>query len=162
MGMGMGMGMSKAGMSEPASGVLRDRVHTFPTRVYYEDTDAGGVVYHTGYLRWAERARTELMRLLGFNHGFLLAGHKVSFAMRRCSAEFRLPARLDDALEVRTRVIKVRGASFDGRQDIVRDDTMLVQLDSTLACITPDGRPAPIPGELRAALASLCLTEGRL
>lgn len=148
-------------MSEPASGCLRDGVHTFAARVYYEDTDAGGVVYHTGYLRLAERARTEMMRLLGFNHGLLLERHKVLFAMRRCGAEFRRPARLDDALEVRTRVMKVRGASFEGRQDIVRDATMLVRLDSTLACITPHGRPAPIPGDLRAALDRLCITEGR-
>ncbi len=144
----------------PPSGWFCEGVHTFAARVYYEDTDAGGVVYHTSYLRLAERARTELMRCAGFDHGLLLERYNVLFALRRCLVEFARPARLDDALEVRTRVTRVAGASFDGRQTIVRGDGVLVELDCTLACLAPDGRPVRLPHEVRAALEKLCLNKG--
>ena len=147
-------------MIEPPMGRCRNGVHIFAARVYYEDTDAGGVVYHTSYLRLAERARTEMMRSLGFSHGLLLDRHNVLFALRRCTVDFRLPARLDDALEVRTRVMKVAGASIEGRQLILRDDQPLVQVETTLACIEPGGRPARLPDEVRRALEELCTTEG--
>jgi len=137
-----------------------DGVHIFAARVYYEDTDAGGVVYHTSYLRMAERARTEMMRTVGFNHGMLLERYNVLFALRRCCVDFMRPARLDDLLEVRTIVTRVAGASFDGRQTISRDNASLVDLDLTLACLTPNGRPARLPGPLRAALQYRCTTEG--
>ncbi len=141
-------------------GRCRNGVHILAARVYYEDTDAGGVVYHTSYLRLAERARTEMMRSLGFSHGRLLDRHNVLFALRRCTVDFRFPARLDDALEVRTRVMKVAGASIDGRQRILRDDQLLVEVATTLACIEPNGRPARLPDEVRRALEELCTTEG--
>ena len=101
-------------MIEPPMGRCRDGVHIFAARVYYEDTDAGGVVYHTSYLRLAERARTEMMRSMGFSHGLLFDRYNVLFALRRCTADFRLPARLDDALEVQTRVMKVAGPPSRG------------------------------------------------
>jgi acyl-CoA thioester hydrolase len=147
-------------MTEPATGQFRGGVHIFAARVYYEDTDAGGVVYHTSYLRLAERARTEMMRCAGFSHRELLDRFDVLFALRRCAVDFRLPARLDDALEVQTRVIKVAGASFEGRQLILRDDLPLVRVAATLACIAADGRPARLPGAVRAALEHLCTTKG--
>ncbi|MBL8660032.1 MAG: YbgC/FadM family acyl-CoA thioesterase [Rhodospirillales bacterium] len=144
----------------PSSGRIRDGVHIFAARVYYEDTDAGGVVYHTSYLRLAERARTEMMRCVGFDHGLLLERHNVFVALRRCLVEFARPARLDDALEVRTRVVRVAGASFDGRQTIARGDEVLVEIDCTLACLGRAGRPARLPGAVRAALETLCLSKG--
>jgi acyl-CoA thioester hydrolase len=147
-------------MNEPPMGCCRKGVHIFAARVYYEDTDAGGVVYHTSYLRLAERARTEMMRCMGFSHGLLLDRYSVLFALRRCAVEFRQPARLDDALEVRTRVMKVAGASFEGHQVIFRDARSLVEVETTLACLTPDGRPARLPDELREALADLCTDAG--
>lgn len=147
-------------MIEPPMGRCRDGVHIFAARVYYEDTDAGGVVYHTSYLRLAERARTEMMRSMGFSHGLLFDRYNVLFALRRCTADFRLPARLDDALEVQTRVMKVAGASFEGLQVILRDDLPLVQVETTLACLQPNGRPARLPDEVRRALKDLCITKG--
>lgn len=141
-------------------GRCRNGVHIFAARVYYEDTDAGGVVYHTSYLRLAKRARTEMMRCMGFSHGLLLDRYNILFALRRCIVDFRLPARLDDALEVRTRVVKVAGASFEGRQAILRGGARLVQVETTLACLTPHGRPARLPDAVRDALADLCITEG--
>lgn len=141
-------------------GRCRDGVHIFAARVYYEDTDAGGVVYHTSYLRLAERARTEMMRTMGFSHGLLLDRYNVLFALRRCVVDFRVPARLDDALEVQTRVMKVAGASFEGFQVILRDELPLVQVETTLACLTPDGRPARLPDEIRCVLEDLCIAKG--
>ncbi len=157
------MTMNEQGVQPPGappSGRIREGVHTFAARVYYEDTDAGGVVYHTSYLRLAERARTELMRCAGFDHGLLLERYNVLFALRRCLVEFARPARLDESLEVRTRVTRVAGASFDGRQTIVRDEGVLVELDCTLACLAPVGRPVRLPREDRAALEKLCLNKG--
>src|SRR5690349_2633990 len=86
--------------------------HYFPVRVYYEDTDAGGLVFHANYLLYAERARTELLRLGGVEHRRLAAELGVFFAIRRCEIDYRAPARLDDALEVETKITDIRGASM--------------------------------------------------
>src|SRR5579863_10036206 len=77
---------------------------TWPIRVYYEDTDAGGVVYYANYLKFAERARSEILRAAAFDHGLLAADHGVGVVVRSCTIDFLSPARLDDALEVRSRI----------------------------------------------------------
>ena len=89
--------------------------HVFFVRVYYEDTDAGGVVYHSNYLRFAERARTEFLREAGIDHITQMAENGLMFAVRRCEAEYVKPAQLDDALEIRTRCLEATGASFLAR-----------------------------------------------
>src|ERR1700690_1768567 len=94
--------------------------HCYSCRVYYEDTDAGGVVYHSNYLKYAERARTELMRTAGFDHTTLAKEHAVLIVVRHCAIEFIAPARLDDALEVRSRITTIGGASLTIRQEIFR------------------------------------------
>lgn len=134
---------------------IRDGAHVFPLRVYYEDTDSGGVVYYANYLRFAERARTEMLRAVGFEHGGLSAQYGILFAVRRCEADFRRPARLDDALRVRTGNLEISGAGLWADQTILRGDEVLVTLRIQLACIGPDGRPARLPGALRTALAPL-------
>ena len=91
----------------PEQGLIEGRVHRLPLRVYYEDTDAGGIVYHAGYLRFAERARTEMLRCLGCDHATLRALGLI-FAVRRCMADFLAPARLDDRLVVETRLAAAR------------------------------------------------------
>lgn len=128
--------------------------HVFPFRVYYEDTDAAGIVYYANYLKFAERARTEMLRARGFDHRQLDAKDGVVFAVRACSADYLLPARLDDALEVHTRVTHVGGATLDADQDITRDDAVLTRLKIRLACINRAGRPARIPAALLAAFRS--------
>lgn len=128
--------------------------HVFPVRVYYEDTDAGGVVYHSNYLRFAERARTELLRDLGIDHQSLMADDGLMFAVRRCEAEYILPAHLDDALEVRTRCIKSSAASFWLEQLVQRAGETLVDMKVRLVCLKPDGRPARFPKNLRSVLDS--------
>lgn len=126
--------------------------HVFPVRVYYEDTDAGGVVYHSNYLRFAERARTELLRDHGIDHTRLLSESGLMFAVRRCEAEYVKPARLDDALEIRTRCIEATGASFWLEQLVQRAGETLVEMKLRLVCLTIDGRPARLPETLRSML----------
>jgi acyl-CoA thioester hydrolase len=87
--------------------------HHHPIRVYYEDTDAGGVVYYANYLRFAERARTEFMREAGADHAGMLRDTGLSFFVRRCEVDYLKPARLDDFLQVETQIINVGGASLE-------------------------------------------------
>jgi acyl-CoA thioester hydrolase len=132
--------------------------HSWPIRVYYEDTDAGGVVYYANYLKFAERARTELLRSGGFDHTALMQDHGVQIVVRNCTAEYILPARLDDALEVRSRITNMGGVSFTIRQEILRpatDATLtspLVVVEVRLACIDADFKPARLPSALKQAL----------
>ncbi len=138
-----------------AAGRLDDGVHVFPVRVYYEDTDAGGVVYYANYLKFAERARTDLLRILGVEQSRL----PVVFVVRRCDADFRKPARLDDLLEIHSRIIVLKGASVEVEQRVRRDGTDLVGLDVRLACVdmTTGGRPARIPADLRNSLKEVAM-----
>ena len=97
--------------------------HVFTVRVYFEDTDAGGVVYYANYFKYAERARTEMMRELGVESSRLMQGDGIVLAVRRCSAEYHKPARLDDQLAIRTRLLAVGGASLTAEQRVTRGST---------------------------------------
>ena len=119
-----------------------------PVRVYYEDTDAAGIVYYANYLKFAERGRTEMLRLAGIHEqSEVRRRHGVAFAVRDCKVDYRQPARLDDLLEVRSRLTGLRGASADMPQEISRDGALLARLDVRIACIGPDGRPGALPGD---------------
>lgn len=146
-------------MTEAASAIA-DGVHTFPVRVYFEDTDAGGVVFYANYLRYAERARTEMLRALGIESGKLMAKDGLAFAVRHCSVDFIKPARLDDLLRVETRFTEVKGASLVADQRVRRDDDDLVRMELKLACMSLDGRPARLPKALRSRLEDLRAAEG--
>lgn len=137
----------------PPSGVLGEGRHVFVLRVYYEDTDAAGIVYYANYLKFMERARTEMMRLLGFEHSTLRETLGINWAVRRCVIDYRLPARLDDRLEVESRIAKLGGAALDIEQTVSRDGTMLATATLQLVCMHPDGRPARLPATLRQRLA---------
>ena len=130
-------------------------VHVYPARIYYEDTDSSGLVYHANYLRFAERARTEMLRDLGFVHPVLLAEDGIAFVVRHLAADFRAPAHLDDLILVETRVKTQRGASVELQQSIVRNGIDLVQIRLKLACINSDGRPTRVPSALNAAFGRL-------
>ena len=135
-------------MAQPLGG----RDHVFPVRVYYEDTDAGGIVYHASYLRFAERARTEMVRAIGIEQGRELAETGLAFAVRRMEIDFQAPARLDDLLDVATRLTQVGGASLRVEQTIRRAGTVLVRLFVKLGCIDRSGRALRLPPTVRAAL----------
>ncbi|ARJ65104.1 tol-pal system-associated acyl-CoA thioesterase [Magnetospirillum sp. ME-1] len=131
-------------------------IHTFPIRVYYEDTDAGGIVYHSNYLNFAERARTELVRELGVSQRDMLEeGEGTAFAVRSAHIDFLRPARLDDLLSVQTEVTSIGGASIELDQRIIRadDGTELVRIGVRLGYITLSGKPARIPAPVRELFA---------
>lgn len=127
--------------------------HAIAVRVYYEDTDAAGMVYHANYLKFAERGRTEWLRCLGFGHRRLAAEVGVGFAVRRCRADYLAPAKLDDALTVETRLTGLGAATLAFAQGIARDGQTLARLDVLVACIARDGRPRRVPAGLRAAIS---------
>jgi acyl-CoA thioester hydrolase len=129
-------------------------VHRYPLRVYFEDTDAGGVVYHANYLRWAERARTESLRAIGLPHHLLMERHGSLLVVRRVEVAYLRPARLDDAVTVETRVLRLGGASVEVGQDVVAaDGAMLARLKIGLVCVsTGTLKPVPLPEPWRSAL----------
>lgn len=110
------------------SGRFEGRVHVCPIRVYYEDTDAGGIVYYANYLRFAERGRTEFLRTLGLDQQQLREESGLVFAVRRVEVEYELPARLDDLLDVHTRIVRMGGARLEMGQEMLRDETRLVSM----------------------------------
>ncbi len=133
------------------------KVFAFPVRVYYEDTDAGGIVYYANYLRFAERARTELIRTLGFCHNEgLEAEEKCGFTVRSCSIDYKLPAILDDVLTVTCEVTEAKGASAVMVQEVWRGDDLLATVEVKLAYVNfVRKRPVRIPAELLDKLSSL-------
>ena len=132
--------------------------HHYGLRVYYEDTDAGGVVYHANYLRFAERARTEALRDIGAPHAQMASQHGLMFMVRRVKVDYLAPARLDDSLLVLTETRSIRAASAELRQTVTRDGAALAVLEIELVCVrVADARPARIPPRWKQALATTCL-----
>ena len=132
---------------------------TWPVRVYWEDTDAGGVVYHARYLAFMERARSEWMRALGWGQEQLRTADDVAFAVRAMELDFRAPARLDDQLQVSVRLLECRGASFSVGQRIERAGTVLVVARVRIAALrASDFKPRPIPAALITELKPLLET----
>ena len=137
-------------------GEIRDGRHVLTVRVYYEDTDFTGIVYHASYLRFMERGRTNYLRMIGADHRALFeetAKEAPGFALvvRSMTIEFLKPARMDDVLEVRTEPHDVKGASAMVRQCVMRGDELLVEANVRVAFIS-GGRARPIPKPLRIAM----------
>src|SRR5437016_14202088 len=136
-------------------GAASGAVHSVKLRVYYEDTDAAGIVYYANYLKFAERGRTEMMRDLGFAHSEIAQETGIVFTVRRCSADYRAAARLDDMLTVETRIQQIGAATLSLDQQIRRDGETIVALDVLVARIGRDGPPRRVPPGLRAAVMHL-------
>lgn len=117
-----------------------NKFHSFPIRVYLEDTDAGGIVYHSNYLKYAERGRTEALRALGGSLS-VLQNKGITLVVRSCLLNFLAPARLNDVLEIRTHFKKPGRAKFEVSQVIVREDKIITTFEVVLACISPLGKP---------------------
>ena len=131
-------------------------VFSWPTRVYWEDTDAGGVVYHAQYLAFLERARTEWLRARGKGQELLRAEHDLVFAVRAMRIDFRNPARLDDALRVTVALRECRRASLVFAQEVRRGDALLLDATVRVAALGgSDFRPKPIPEPLLRELNAL-------
>lgn len=125
----------------------------WPVRVYWEDTDAGGVVYHAQYLAFMERARSEWMRGIGFGQELLRETYGLCFVVRSMSIDFRAPARLDDSLAVSVGLAQCRGASLVFAQEVRRDGELLVGAEVKVAAVSAETfRPQAIPDALLAAL----------
>ncbi len=138
-------------------GKLIDGKFYFPARVYYEDTDAGGVVFYANYLKFAERARTEFIRILGVNqHEGLAAEDMCGFMVRSLNIEYKAPAILDDLLAISCEVLSVSGARMEVKQEIFCKDKLLVTLTVQLAFVSLSRkRPVRIPDELIKKIESL-------
>ena len=130
------------------------RQHRFPINVYWEDTDAAGIVYYANYLKFMERARSDLVARAGIDQAALLAEQGLVFPVRRCAIDYLAPAKLQDAITVLTRVTKVGGASIELDQDVVRGGDVLTRAQIRLACIDKTGRPCRLPPQVRHILAA--------
>ncbi|MBL7489262.1 YbgC/FadM family acyl-CoA thioesterase [Frankia sp. AgW1.1] len=141
-----------------AGRILRDangQRHILPVRVYFEDTDAGGVVYHASFVRYAERGRTDFLRLLGTDARRLIdgsdSGEPAAFVVRRMTFDYARPGRVDDLLEVETRVKELGGASVTLEQTISRDGVRLVSADVIVVLVAISGKPLRLSGAVRQA-----------
>ena len=134
---------------------FRDGVHLHPLRVYFEDTDAGGVVYYANYLKFAERARTEMLRDLGVDPPAPAAREGVAFAVSRLEVDYLAPARLDDELTVQTRIVKMFAATLEAEQIISRGATECARLIVRRACVNRAGRPVRLPERILTAHRSV-------
>jgi acyl-CoA thioester hydrolase len=139
----------------PREGAVEAGAYLYPVRVYYEDTDAAGLVYYANYLKFAERARTELLRRLGVEQERLRAETGLFFVVRRCTVDYLLPARLDDDLVVLTRLAGLGAATISLEQEVRRGDAALVRLALEIAALGRSFRPQRLPPALRAAFLSL-------
>ncbi len=153
--------------SEANPGWFEGQTHVFPLRVYYEDTDFSGVVYHASYLRFMERGRSEFLRLIGLRHrGLLKAEEPLVWVVRRLTVEYFKPARAEDGLWVRTRFLAVEGARLHLEQVILRqpastDDAatqVLTKAEVEVCVVTLDGKPRRVPPNMREKLNSFLVS----
>jgi acyl-CoA thioester hydrolase len=138
------------------SGHIREGRHVLPIRVYFEDTDFSGFVYHTSYLRWCERGRSDFLRLLGIAHRALqegeFTGEPCAFVVRRIKAEFLRPARIDDVLEVATEAAEATKASIVLKQAILRGEQPIFRLEAQCVLVSLGGRLLRLPASLLALI----------
>ena len=143
-------------MIEPSAGRLDGKTHRLAVRVYYEDTDFTGVVYHANYLRYFERGRSDFLRLAGVSHTDLLQRpDPAAFAVTEITIAFKRAARVDDALVVHTEYQTVKGVRLLIGQEIRRGEELIATAQVEAVCITPDGRPRRPPADLVASLKPL-------
>lgn len=141
------------------SGRIMGKVHVLPVRVYYEDTDFSGIVYHANYLRFAERGRSDFLRMAGVSHLELFSGpNPLAFAVHRMEIDFVKPARIDERLEVHTRYSRASGARIEAVQQILRinDDGSLEEIWRArvfAACLDTQGKPRRLPAQVAEALS---------
>ncbi|HEY6579138.1 MAG TPA: YbgC/FadM family acyl-CoA thioesterase [Rhizomicrobium sp.] len=148
----------------PGAGRFEGMVHILPIRIYYEDTDLSGMVYHANYLRYMERGRSEFFRCAGIARlAMLEASEPTAWALRKASLEFFRPARVDDVIEVHTRATALTAARMTAHQRIYGQKQLLAHGSVEACIVTLAGRPRRIPGDIRAILSSfVCAAENQL
>jgi acyl-CoA thioester hydrolase len=132
------------------------RRHILPVRVYFEDTDFTGIVYHASYVRWCERGRSDYLRLIGNDHRALLEGAKTepaAFVVRRMRLEYLKPARIDDVLEVETRVRETKGAAMTLDQRVMRGTHVIFEAEVLVVLVSASGKPMRITSTIRTGVA---------
>jgi acyl-CoA thioester hydrolase len=147
--------MTSADSDIPPEGRFAGREHRFPLRVYFEDTDLSGVVYHANYLRFMERARSDMLRLAGIDQRGAHDAGEGAYAVADLAIRYLRPAKLDDALVVVTRLVAVRAASVAIHQRVMRGMEIVAEADVTAALVAPNGRPRRQPREWVAAFERL-------
>ncbi len=148
----------------PPTGLLDGALHLFPVRVYYEDTDLSGIVYHANYLRWFERARSDLLRLLGIDQRAAAEAGEGTYAVADLAIRYRAPARLDDAVTIATRATEIGAASVRLKQHAIAPradgtEQTLSEADIRVGFVAPDGRPRRQPASWRAAFDAFLKSE---
>ena len=145
----------------PPTGLFEGSLHLFPVRVYYEDTDLSGIVYHANYLRWFERARSDMLRLLSIDQRAAIEGGEGAYAVADLSIRYLAPARLDDAVTIASRAIELGAASVRLLQRALRGkqgeggEDMLSEATVRVGFVALDGRPRRQPAPWRAAFQTL-------
>ena len=137
------------------AGKITSHMHVLPIRVYYEDTDFSGFVYHANYLKFCERGRSDCLRLLGVHHHELEANSQSGFVVRQMHCDFLKPAKIDDILEVQTRFASAKGARMFLEQSVWRADECLFKASVTAALIDAQGRPRRFTSEMVKVFSSL-------
>ncbi|KLE34769.1 YbgC/FadM family acyl-CoA thioesterase [Aurantiacibacter luteus] len=136
------------------SGLIAGSRHSFPVRVYFEDTDLSGIAYHANYLKWCERARSDLLRLLGIDQRAAHEAGEGYYAVSEAQIKWRRPARFEDVLRVETEALDVRAASARLLQKVFRGEDLLAEIEIVAAFLAADGRPKRQPESWRAAFAN--------
>lgn len=126
--------------------------HIWPIRVYFEDTDAGQIVYYANYLKFTERARTEMLRAMGADHNAMIKDDGLMFVVKSVAIEYHQSAKLDDALEVHTSITKMGNASLILQQNVLRDGCELATSEVVLVSINKNGQPCRIPASIRSKI----------
>jgi acyl-CoA thioester hydrolase len=139
----------------PPGGRLDGTAHYFPVRVYYEDTDLSGIVYHANYLKWFERARSDFLRLLGVDQRAVQEAGEGTFAVAEVTIRYFAPAKFDDAVIVESRATELRAASCRLHQRAFRDADLLAEAHLRVGFVGADGRPRRQPDAWRSAFANL-------
>ena len=147
-------------LAKPSSGILDGGVHRFAVRVYFEDTDLSGVAYHANYLRWCERARSEMLRLLGIEQRAVHEAGGGAYAVSELSIRYLRSARLDDALAIATSLEEMRAASCRMLQQVWRGDELLSEARLRVGFVGPDGRPRRQPDDWRQAFERFAARQG--
>jgi acyl-CoA thioester hydrolase len=142
---------------QPAEGRFVGSEHRFPVRVYFEDTDLSGVVYHANYLRYMERARSDFLRLVGVDQRAFNDAGEGAYVVSELDIRYKRPAKLDDALLVVSVLTKIRAASVDIQQRVMLNDQILTEAEVTAALVAPSGRPRRQPSEWIAAFDALMI-----
>ena len=125
---------------------------SFPVKVYYEDTDSGGVVYYANYLKFTERARTNMIQELGFKLNQLKDDYDCLFIVKKVNCEYLQSTKLEDILEVHSKIIQVKNASFELDQNIFRDHKIIFQSNIIMVCVNTEGKPKKIPENIASLL----------